>query len=64
MVGGGSSPSPDVIGPRRPGHEGLGTVPNVINLCADKRAVFDEIRCATPGGWLQFADIANGRPVP
>ena len=36
----------------------------MINLCADKRAVFDEIRCATPGGWLQFADIANGRPVP
>ena len=37
----------------------------VINLCADKRAVFEEIwRVLHPGGWLQFADIANGRPVP
>jgi SAM-dependent methyltransferase len=37
----------------------------VINLCADKRAVFDEIhRVLKPGGALQFADIANGRPVP
>ena len=37
----------------------------VINLCADKRAVFAEIRrVLEPGGWLQFADIANGRPVP
>jgi ubiquinone/menaquinone biosynthesis C-methylase UbiE len=37
----------------------------VINLCADKQAVFDEIRrVLRPGGWLQFADIANGRPVP
>ena len=37
----------------------------VINLCADKRAVLDEIRrVLRPGGWLQFADIANGRPVP
>jgi arsenite methyltransferase len=37
----------------------------VINLCADKRAVFDEIhRVLRPGGSLQFADIANGRPVP
>ena len=37
----------------------------VFNLCADKRAVFAEIRRALrPGGWLQFADIANGRPVP
>src|SRR5947209_4763972 len=37
----------------------------VINLCADKRAVFDEIRrVLRPDGWLQFADIANGRPVP
>lgn len=37
----------------------------VINLCADKRATFDEIRrVLRPGGWLQFADIANGRPVP
>ena len=36
----------------------------VINLCADKRVVFDEIRrVLRPGGWLQFADIANGRPV-
>jgi SAM-dependent methyltransferase len=37
----------------------------VINLCADKRAVFDEIhRVLKPGGILQFADIANGRTVP
>ena len=37
----------------------------VINLCADKRAVFAEIRrVLRPGGWLAFADIANGRPVP
>jgi len=37
----------------------------VINLCADKRAVFVEIfRVLRPGGVLQFADIANGRPVP
>ncbi len=37
----------------------------VINLCADKRAVFAEIRrVLRPGGRLQFADIANGRPVP
>jgi arsenite methyltransferase len=37
----------------------------VINLCADKRAVFDEIhRVLRPGGWMQYADIANGRPVP
>ena len=37
----------------------------VINLCADKRSVFDEIhRVLRPGGTLQFADIANGRTVP
>src|SRR5438552_3758585 len=37
----------------------------VINLCADKQAVFEEIhRVLKPGGWLQFADIANGRPAP
>jgi SAM-dependent methyltransferase len=37
----------------------------VFNLCADKRAVFDEIyRVLRPGGFLQFADIATGRPVP
>jgi arsenite methyltransferase len=37
----------------------------VINLCADKRMVFEEIhRALRPGGVLQFADIANGRPVP
>jgi arsenite methyltransferase len=37
----------------------------VINLCADKRAVLSEIhRVLEPGGWLQFADIANGRPMP
>ena len=37
----------------------------VINLCADKQAVFAEIhRVLRPNGRLQFADIANGRPVP
>jgi arsenite methyltransferase len=37
----------------------------VINLCADKRTVFGEIhRVLRPGGYLEFADIANGRPVP
>ena len=37
----------------------------VVNLCADKQAVFAEIRrVLRPGGRLQFADIANGRPVP
>lgn len=37
----------------------------VINLCGDKRKVFSEIfRVLRPGGWLQFADIANGKPVP
>jgi arsenite methyltransferase len=36
-----------------------------LNLCADKRAVFDEIwRVLRPGGRLQFADIANGLPIP
>ena len=37
----------------------------VINLCVDKKQVFDEIhRVLRAGGWLQFADIANGAPVP
>jgi len=37
----------------------------VINLCADKRRAFQEIwRVLRPGGWLQFADIANSKPVP
>jgi len=37
----------------------------VINLCADKRLVLGEIyRVLRPGGHLQFADIANGQPVP
>jgi len=37
----------------------------VINLCADKRRIFAEIqRVLRPGGILQFADIANGKPVP
>lgn len=37
----------------------------VINLCADKQQVFGEIRrVLKPGGYLQFADIANGKPVP
>ncbi len=37
----------------------------VINLCADKKKVFSEIgRALRPGGRLQFADIANGKPIP
>ena len=37
----------------------------VINLCPDKQRVFSEIfRVLRPGGTLQFADIANGKPVP
>ena len=37
----------------------------VINLCANKKQVFKEIwRVLRPGGHLQFADIANGKPVP
>jgi SAM-dependent methyltransferase len=37
----------------------------VINLCADKRRALEEIwRVLRPGGRLQFADIANGKPVP
>ena len=37
----------------------------VINLCSDKKLVFGEIdRVLRPGGYLQFADIANGAPVP
>lgn len=37
----------------------------VINLCADKRRIFSEIRRVLhPGGRIQFADIAHGKPVP
>ncbi len=37
----------------------------VINLCPDKKRVFAEIgRVLRPGGYLQFADIANGKTVP
>lgn len=37
----------------------------VFNLCPDKKAVFEEVlRVLRPGGVLQFADIANGAPVP
>ena len=38
---------------------------DVFNLCADKKGVFGEVmRVLRPGGHLQFADIANGKPVP
>jgi SAM-dependent methyltransferase len=37
----------------------------VINLCADKQQAFSEMRRVLKcGGYLQFADIANGKPVP
>ena len=37
----------------------------VINLSTDKPAILAEIwRVLKPGGYLQFADIANGAPVP
>lgn len=37
----------------------------VINLCPDKLAAFGEaFRVLRPGGVIQFADIANGNPVP
>jgi arsenite methyltransferase len=37
----------------------------VINLCPDKAVAFTEAwRVLRPGGVLQFADIANGLPVP
>jgi len=37
----------------------------VVNLCADKRRVFAEVlRVLRPGGRLQFADIANSKPIP
>ena len=45
---------------------GCGAISNgAINLCPDKRTVFAEIhRVLRPSGALQFADIANGNPVP
>ena len=37
----------------------------VINLCTDKKAAFSEIyRVLRRGGRLQFADMANSKPVP
>lgn len=37
----------------------------VINLVADKKAAFAEIsRVLRHGGLVQFADIANGQPIP
>ena len=37
----------------------------VINLCPDKKKAMAEIyRILKPGGYLQFADIANSKPVP
>jgi arsenite methyltransferase len=43
----------------------IATGPARFNLCADKTSVFAEIfRVLRPGGYLAFADIANGQPVP
>ena len=37
----------------------------VFNLCTDKHRVFSEaMRVLKVGGYLQFADIANGKAVP
>ena len=37
----------------------------VINLCPDKEKAFAQaFRVLRPGGVLQFADIANTKPVP
>lgn len=37
----------------------------VFNLCPDKRPPFNEVRrVLRSGGVLQFADIANGEPMP
>ncbi len=37
----------------------------VFNLCPDKHKAFSEVfRVLRPGGRFQFADIANGKPVP
>ena len=37
----------------------------VFNLCPDKQAMFEDVfRVLTPGGHLQFGDIANNNPVP
>jgi arsenite methyltransferase len=37
----------------------------VFNLCPDKKETFEEVfRVLTPGGHLQFGDIANNNPVP
>lgn len=37
----------------------------VVNLCPDKaEALLEALRVLRPGGHLQFADIANGNPVP
>jgi ubiquinone/menaquinone biosynthesis C-methylase UbiE len=37
----------------------------VVNHCADKQRVMGEVmRVLRPGGHFQFADIANGKPVP
>lgn len=37
----------------------------VFNLCGDKHAALSEAaRVLRPGGFLQFADIANSRPLP
>jgi ubiquinone/menaquinone biosynthesis C-methylase UbiE len=51
--------------PVEDGWAGVVMANGVINLCADQRQVFSEIkRVLRPADSLQFADIANGKPVP
>jgi arsenite methyltransferase len=68
LVGAGNVEFREGLAERLPVDDGWADVVvsnGVFNLCADKRRVFEEVhRILRPGGVLQFADIANGRPVP